>query len=470
MPKLTQLKQNLLKEIVLHYLQGEAVDVIKCRLQGHSQALNRGGNALFETIRIEQGDPFITAILASLAIEVGEHERLFNRCDNLHDLLTQLYQEGHYHLRMLLKLLDETRPARSGLASIAAVLTILGLGAWAYQSGTGKTLVVSLEKLAAKAPGFLSRVFSQLRNFLLLGIVFSSARLVFNWRNTLTSITKTTSHKVYTLFFTTLASALTLTGLTLCYLAGGSMSPLIAGLLVSASAVEVIKGISSLVLNQRTKHSLSLSVHEESWQGIAQTVRFTNLMDRTFYTLFIKVASALLNTAFVAVWSVSPPVLLLTASCLGLMMVTTLIKSAALANLDKHFAVKLQSCLQGIDMAPDASLCPSAHPTALKLKEIKETLDTQKRFLLQREEQLRVRDNAICETLMAIEKGASSPAKALLGLGGSRESLPDLSANEEMGNEDLHTQSPLFMRLELVETHKKQPFREVEENILRLNN
>ncbi|WP_193786960.1 hypothetical protein, partial [Legionella feeleii] len=150
--------------------------------------------------------------------------------------------------------------------------------------------------------------------------------------------------------------------------------------------------------------------------------------------------STLLTTALLATASLFPPTALFEVACLGLMVLTGFIEQGVLTAIKKNGADTLQVQLRAIDLAPDASLCPSTHPTALNLNRLKEELTQQGLRLNAHEESLRKREEVIGDTLLALAKGGSSPAQALMQLGGRGDKALLQAANEEMDNDEQQPQ------------------------------
>ncbi|WP_019218320.1 hypothetical protein [Legionella tunisiensis] len=243
-------------------------------------------------------------------------------------------------------------------------------------------------------------------------------------------------------------------GLTLSYLAGGVITPVAAGLILAGSFAGLGKHLGSLAFGQRLRKA-RVNPGTETWQGIAEKHRLANWQGRTLARVLVKLAGVCLEVATLAFCCLYPPTLLFTAGGLSLLALSSALQYLVFKRLDRHYALKLQENLSAIDLVPEAALCPSAHPTAIKLNRIQEGLDKRQLHLEQREEVLDVREQAICDTLMAVEKGVSSPTKALRGLGGSIKSMPTDSANEELVFDDLQRQKSLSAPLILIENKEK---------------
>lgn len=432
MKQLTPFQQARLKEIILHHVQGEALEVSTFRLKAEAKALAASAFALYEGIPLEPNDAFLNAIFLSLNLSASAKVDLLTRCDNLHDLLLTLHREGQTFLKPMLTLIRHTKAPQSKVTSALAVAGLAGFGAISYQQGFLNSLPALLKTAVSKSSAYFSNTAALVKNLPLLGMGLASAQWAYRVRKTLLSDSKSTLSKLASLLMTTLSLSLLLTGLSLLYLVPGQINPLIGGLLAASSGVRALKALVNWLTVKSTPAKPSLSL--DNWQTRAQTIREAHQSRQAGLTFLVKLGSTLLTTTLLATASLFPLTAILSVACLSLMVVTALIEQGVLTAIKKNGADTLQVQLRAIDLAPDASLCPSTHPTALNLNRLKEELTQQGLRLNAQEASLRQREEVIGDTLLALAKGGSSPAQALIQLGGRKDKALLQAANEEMDN------------------------------------
>lgn len=115
-----------LKLIVLDYLRGDSINVIRVRLQ--TACVDMSCKDLYKSVRLQNSDDddlsagdeddapaddiYIEAILRSLNISSEEYQKLLGELQppNLYNLLTHLYHSGNNHVGYLLNLIENIAP------------------------------------------------------------------------------------------------------------------------------------------------------------------------------------------------------------------------------------------------------------------------------------------------------------------------------------------------------------------------
>lgn len=399
MIELTPQRINKLEQIVLDYLLGQDLDGIKVSLTSLCARTNTRCRTLYKSIPLKRRineetasvdedypevDPMIDAILASLNIkktiteEDGVYEKLLANSENLHDLLKNLYHDGHDHIGYLLNVIESTKPRYDWTVGfLLGAITSAGLGAFAHFN---REYIVTLGRWFTQTfpqvVTWLGRTFSILRNIPLLGIIMNLLILAGNWYSTFTNGTTTTPKKLQELFFKTLTAGLTISAYTLAFFAGGVITMPAALLFISSSATKVIKGV-----YEWWKNSEPDKPNEElPWEIQAEYERAKNLHQRSKKAAFIKIGAAILTTIAVAVWDFFPPSLIFSALCVAFISMTALTEWSIISSINEAAADRLQSAIQDIDNLPSNEIRPiMGQDDAAKLRTQKEKLNKDRR-------------------------------------------------------------------------------------------
>lgn len=436
MPRMTKTHTTSIKEIILHYLHGEEMALVRARLTVQAKALKCDGKTLIKSVDLPPDDAFITAILGSLAIPLERQRELLGEADNLYELLLLLYQDKHHHLKALFKLLDATAKPRNSLSVLLPGVGLTGSGVLAFFN---RDLIreTSLWLKEAVTP-FLSRFANQVlpRHLALVGLLYQVAGLGTKTYSTLSSSKKGLAAKVGSLIFHGLSTGFAIAAYTLCYLAAGLMTTTVASLFVASAGIDVLRGLVTLVQSLYTDKAVSSRLSPDApWETIASAHRAESHRKDAWQTVGIKLLAATTSTAIVTLWCFSPPGLLLSGGCMAAIALTGFAKTSAVFWNQARLAENLQHRLREIKVLPESSLCPSTHPLATHLKEKEKQLARQEEALLRRKKALDLQQGAMTEVLNALNQGMSSPAKALLSLTDSN--LPLQAANEEELDEEV---------------------------------
>ncbi len=263
MIELTSEQTQTLERIVLKFLRGARLNAIKIDLENECGESNIACETLYKSVLLtppktplcepnSAKDPLdnINAILARLNIkkktteEDGPYEKLIAKSKNLHDLLKNLYHDGHDRVKPLLDLIENTTPRTDWtLVFLLGAIASAGLGAFAHLNR--RYLVIIGQWFSHTFPQvvtWLGRTLSILRNIPIIGIIFNSLILTWSWYTTFTNGTTTTPKMLEDLFFKTLISGLTISAYALAFFAGGVITGPAALLFILSSATKVIKG------------------------------------------------------------------------------------------------------------------------------------------------------------------------------------------------------------------------------------
>ncbi len=422
MTSLSVEQANSLKQIVLHYLQGENLSVVKVRLQAKCSELGKSTKSLYKLINIRTTtvDPYTQAILGSLNIQPhphppakGTYEKLLEKSDDLHTLLKHLHHDGHRHIGYLLQLIENTKPKTNW----ALIFT---LGAIA-SAAVGSLLYIFRELVEAagswfiqKFPNFinwLSKPATLLRFTPLIGIIYHGLGLIWSLYKTFANGTTTTIDKLQKLFFKTLASGSTIAAYSLTYYSVGAMSVPIAILFVLGASVDVFQGAFNLLRSNQALKTLDVPKENAPWEVVAEYERAKNSHQHAQKSVWIKIGAALLITTAVAVWQFFPPNIVLTIVSMVFISLTGLAKRAILNSFSEKSANDLQGKLSGIETSLKPELNPANKNTVIRLALRQQRLEAKERALEAREQALMEREEIMLARTQEIK--LSSPAQAL---------------------------------------------------------
>ncbi|ETO92349.1 hypothetical protein [Legionella oakridgensis] len=417
-----------LKAIILNYLQGEPLRVVRVRLETECEELKTGCKTLYKAIELKsKDDPFVLAILNSLNIKkatpgskAGEYEKVLQKSENLYELLSNLYHDGYHHIGYLLRLIENTTPKRNWalIFTIGAFLSA-GIGVFFYFNK--KYFDAFTNWLSRSFPfviDWCGKTFSLLKNIPLLGMVYNGLGLLFSWYNTFSNGTTTASHKLNSLFFKTLTASLNITAYFLSYTAGGAMMLPAAVLFVLSSSIDVFKSVYDFF---KTRHALKTlktpDEYERSWEQLAEYERAKNLHKRSMKSVWIKFTAAVLTTIAIGIWSFFPPNLIIMIGCIAFISLISLAKKSVLDAIYEQQAQQLQKKLQHIETTYHVELDPANQSSFVKLKQKRQHLDQHEVELARREAALAKKEKEIAIRQQAIlDSDESSPVKMLRSL------------------------------------------------------
>lgn len=404
MKKLTGVDADIFKELVIHYLQGEPLELLTHRLESTCKGFNRGATDLFESIDIAEDDLFIQAILGCLNVkpDTEGYQRVFSQASNLHELLLVLVSLGSHHLDTFLTRIDHTKPSKGKWVLGAVGGGILAAGV-AYQQGVMSGFISFIKAMTEKGLARLLPWLTNLKNLPLFGVLVEFIRFALF----------VTDRRASTraLFFKSIESGLVIMGLSLWAVAS-SMTPLAAVFLLAAPLTGILESL-ILLVQRRIKEETSV---ESDWVSQAQVLRARWYQEEALGAFATKTISSLLMSLTLTLILFNPAGLAL-AGVIPTIIILWVEQGLSNRLNQKRFD-KLQDSIRAIEATPDVSLCPSTRPTALKLVAVKKALDKTEASLLEREKTIQLREDMLALTLEAIEKGVSSPARALVGLGG----------------------------------------------------
>lgn len=367
MPALTKKQTFELNEIVLCFLRGEAIPVVRVRLQNICADLETGCEELYKSIGIEPSDnseisPIVQTLFNHFNIKEGSgHARqLLDKSGNLHQLLIHVCHDGHRELEYLLHLIADTKPPRNWpLIFLFGSMLTAGLGSFFhYNKAYLEAAINWLTKPFPLLINWIGKTFSLLRNTPLLGMIFTSTSLVWNWRDTLSNGTKNTTDKISSLFFKTLTAGLSITGYFLTYLAEGAMQWPAASLFVLGSSMQVFQSLFTFHQNNNALKSLNKPNDSQDWYQHATYERTLNFRQRSMQSVWVKLTAAVLTTLAVGIWNFFPPSLLTTVSCIAFMSLISLTKQTMLSAIEESYAHRLQKAIRNIEIPLPPELQP----------------------------------------------------------------------------------------------------------------
>ncbi|GGI84318.1 hypothetical protein [Legionella impletisoli] len=419
MPKLQVTQIEHLKDLALCYIQGEPLEVIKVRLQAESSKSKLSCKELYKSVAVKQlNDPYLIAFLKSLNIhksttgEAGAFETFLINSNNFYDLLVNLNYAGYHHIAYLLKLINHTHPPRNW--GLMFSLTSLFAAGFITLFHFKKDYFDKVFQWASAGLHWFGKTFSILKNIPLLGMIYNGLDLLGSWFVMAFRKTQPGSHRVYNLLFKTVQSSFTITAYGLMFMAGGALAFPIAILFILGAATDVFKSLYILYKNYRDLSNLTKPEEDAPWQHLAEYERAKNRMQSTLRSVWVKLGIALLITAAVVIWCLSPPSIILSAVCCAFISLLTL-SSFSFSNVIKHtYAQKLQQSIANLAPSTDLELYPSMQRGFSNREAELNRRDTELRQLEdklnQKEWELEIREKAIADTLAALKPTA--PANA----------------------------------------------------------
>ena len=369
-----------LRGIVLRFLQGESITIINIGLRVECEQSKIICSSLYRAIPIDdKDDPFIPAILGSLNIRKNHHgsfahyEQLLKKSKNYHELLKNLYHDGHHHVGTLLTLIEDAKPKHKW--TIPLIVGALGVSLSAifiyFNTQYIARLIAWLARKFPLVARWMNKSFTLLSNIPLVGILYDSIAMLLSWHRTFANGTITTSTKLSRLFFKTLTASFEIAAFTLSFLAAGAMTLPAALLSVLSSSVDVFQAVFVWYKSQRALQKLTLLKPklgtEATWETLAEHERAKNLHQRALDSVWIKLGAAISKTVLVGVWSFFPSSLLVTICCLSLIVLITLVARSIILIINEVSAHSLQKALKRIQVIPNKDL--SLHDAAALLEQ-----------------------------------------------------------------------------------------------------
>ncbi|KTD19734.1 hypothetical protein [Legionella londiniensis] len=360
---------DTLKRIALKYLHGEAIDVVRVRLQIECAEFNEGAKQLYKAVplAVDRQDPYIHAILISLGIhpktQSGEYERLLEKSKSLYDLLVHLSHGGHQQIADLLTLIEATKPRRNWtpLLLLGSGLTAMVGGIIYYKRQYVEAVFEWFKRTLPFVINWFSKTFSVLKSLPLLGILFNSLSLVWSWYLTLSSGTISLTQKISSLFFTSLTLGLKISAYLFSYLAGGIMGYPAATLFVLSASIDLFKSLFELGTNIYALAKLPALQEEDegNWVKQAEFIRKKNFHQRSLQGAWVSLVAAILTTIAVAIWCFSPPSLAVAVCSVVFITLIALAKNSILTHINEYYAQSLQKSIRSIEAVPSLEVYPS---------------------------------------------------------------------------------------------------------------
>lgn len=351
-----------LYQLVLHYLHGQALEVIQVRLQTLCSRLETNGEDLYQSVLLNETEEFslysdyIKATLESLN-ESSDNDSIEVSDTNLHQFLSHLCREDHPHLIRLLKMIDNTKPKKSWTFLLMMGATAsAGLAGFAYSK---KESVDAMSQWLAKhfpiVIRWLEKTFSLLRNYHLLSGVVNLLRLAWEWYCTLTNQRTTQADKLDTLIFKTLSASLTITAYLLCFFAAGTATPAAIGLFVLSAATKFIQ-------NAWQAWHLTEPLLEQphpTWAEEAERRRAQNFYERRQASAWIKICASIFTTISVSILYAFHLSFVVSVCFMLFNLLLGLTEASILSNNDEKSDSKLQTAIDTIEILMDPKLKPS---------------------------------------------------------------------------------------------------------------
>ncbi|WP_131796085.1 hypothetical protein [Legionella lansingensis] len=304
----------------------------------------------------------VKALLNRLNIPPSNWEKYLNL--TLYELLLKLNREEHPQISYILKLIDNKTAIRK--------LTLFIYG------GTFIFFVASILSAPVFAPvlSALGILLTSARGLPVLGLAYTviSSAVIF-YQNQVDA-KRTLLNRIHDNFILLVKSSLNITGYIFWMIAATPMTPLVAGLFVAASAVDVIKEITDLTQSY-SKHKNRPSIHESSQLLIHQTYARNEYGFRKHRNaLIINLITSILLLGIMAAWCFLPPALILTVGsvvAIGVVFgIKCLLHKFNEARVREQLQIELSKIEQdyrttdnndALDVSPALSLLTSSAPS-----------------------------------------------------------------------------------------------------------
>lgn len=279
-------KIEYLKEIT-HYLRGKnrkqtrgvfnaAAEVAGLRFRVIAQNIkipkNIDSNKKGQKLYLEA----INAILASLDIfppepqsNANEYSRIFDKSDNIYDLLFHLNHDGYFHAGYVLNEIDRANPPnlwRPYLVGTAVLCVGTGIF-FGFYPGYFNTVTNWFEYDLPKIAMLVYKFLVESHNLPLLSIVINSGTFIYHMVHAIFYGTRLSNEKLIGLAFRALSAFLTITAQIIIFENAGVMGALPAALFFLNAFVDIAENLYNLYGRKEatnTASANSLSVHQRA--------------------------------------------------------------------------------------------------------------------------------------------------------------------------------------------------------------
>ncbi|KTC84513.1 hypothetical protein [Legionella brunensis] len=316
------------------YLRGGDPKELKAHLQYYNQHLNQLRTNYHETII--NSDPELTnkvkIILQDLCIPSESWTEYLNL--TTYNLLLRLNREQHPQISYLLEIIDKkTAPSKlklliGGSSVVVLLLSLLTLPYFA-------PLVESIDGLLTSVIGLP-----------ILGLGYTVLRTFFYFYQNHVDAKKTLIERMRDNAFLIANTLLNIAAYSFWIQAAAPMTPLVAGLFVIASAVDVVKEIVSLVHDHiRFRHH---SIIDASSPLLAQQAYIRQLygFSRHKNALFINLGTSIILLGIMAAWCFVPGGLVVTLCSLAAIMLVSGLKHWLVKFNEEKTRSQLQTALR----------------------------------------------------------------------------------------------------------------------------
>jgi len=348
-----------IKKVILAYLMGLSVINVKNHLAEICNKSKNNAKSITKSIVINPNDPLLIAILNSLNISSTHNDEakreLFkeltdkSKYENIYELLLALCKHSQYeHVHYLVKLINKARPQRN--LTLPLLFAALGTGILGIFFAINQKYLIAighwLLKAVPKVIFWLGKTFSMVRNIPLLGLVYKSLALLYNWYEVFSTATITRRAMFSQLFFQTVAASLSITAYILAFLADGFGGIPSAALFILSACTDIFQSLYNWHKRNKAWKKHPALKDDDSWETQAEYYRAQSLNNKDAKTIGINILAAILTATAVGIWCAFPGSLAITITCVGFMMLISFTARSMLSGIQKSAARKLQSTLK----------------------------------------------------------------------------------------------------------------------------
>lgn len=347
------------------YLKGGGTSELKSYLKYYDKRLEELKINYHQTLinTIPDVENNVKNLLKNLSIPPCQWKDYLNL--TVYNLLLKLHRESHPQIAYLLNLLDEKQPPSKFriLLGIGVVLAFFSLIAFPQMQG----VLLSLEALLTSVIGLP-----------ILGLIYNLSSTFYYFYQTQTDAKKVLFSRLQDNFFLLASTVINVTAYSFWIAAATPMTPLVAGLFVAASIVNVVKEIASLVQEYVKFRNLphiqnpsALLVHQTHLRQIHGFNKHRNV-------LLINLATSVLLVGVMAAWCFIPGGLIVTLGALASIGLLYGLKHFALKQNDKRTRDALQKQLKAAEEEYDLIQLAELSPVSPALSQLTPQLNLEK--------------------------------------------------------------------------------------------
>ncbi|KTD13273.1 hypothetical protein SAMN02746073_1865 [Legionella jamestowniensis DSM 19215] len=339
------------------YLKGGDTSELKRYLQYYDKRLDElkinYHQTVINTIPVVENN--VKNLLKNLKIPSYQWKEYLNL--TVYNFLLKLHRESHPQIAYLLKLLDEKQPPSQFriFLGIGVGIAFMSLIASPQMQG----VLLSLEALLTSVIGLP-----------ILGLIYNLSSTFYFVYQTQTDAKKDLFSRLYDNFFLLANTLINIMAYSFWIAAATPMTPLVAGLFVGASIVNVVKEVASLVQEYVKFQNLPAIQNPSDLLAHQTYLRQTHGFNKHRNVLLINLATSVLLVGVMAAWCFIPGGLMVTLGALTGIGILYGLKHFALKQNDKRTRNALQKQLKAVEKEYDRIQLAELSPVSPALSQL----------------------------------------------------------------------------------------------------